>query len=115
MCSVVGDGLGDQSRRLGGGVRGRGGGGAEAHQDRAGGVVHLDDLAAEPERPHEVLRSVGHHLALGGALVLAEARGAGGARDAALAIGRASCRERVCPDVSISVVAVTMNKNKKDQ
>src|SRR3546814_14343547 len=31
----------------------------------------------------------------------------------ALEIGRASCRERVCPYVSISVVAVSLNKKKK--
>src|SRR3546814_18341636 len=91
-CSVVGDGLGDQSRRLGGGVRGRGGGGAEAHQDRAGGVVHLDDLAAEPERPHEVLRSVGHHLALGGALVLARSEGRRGGK-----AWVSTCRSRWSP------------------
>src|SRR3546814_14454772 len=30
-------------------------------------------------------------------------------------IGRASCRERGCPDVSFSVVAVSLKKNKKKQ
>src|SRR3546814_17151706 len=35
-----------------------------------------------------------------------------GARLGAQEIGRASCRERVCQDVSISVVAVSLTKNK---
>src|SRR3546814_12581107 len=32
--------------------------------------------------------------------------------EVAVEIGRASCRERVCQDVSISVVAVSLKKNK---
>src|SRR3546814_17453664 len=35
----------------------------------------------------------------------------GGGRPAGRKIGRASCRERVCQSVSISVVAVSLNKN----
>src|SRR3546814_12947846 len=38
------------------------------------------------------------------------APGVGGAR---IEIGRASCRERVCQYVSLSVVAVTLNKKQK--
>src|SRR3546814_19914621 len=35
-------------------------------------------------------------------------------RPAGLEIGRAACRERVCPYVSVSVVAVSLQKKQKD-
>src|SRR3546814_19634191 len=57
-----------------------------------GGAVHF----------RQAFDAHAQHLGLGG-----------GVLDAAIEIGRASCRERVCQYVSISVVAVSLQNNKE--
>src|SRR3546814_11256040 len=64
--------------------------GVDAARDRALGAMHREEAAYLGQDPVERPRLVA-------------------------AIGRASCRERVCQYVLISVVAVSLKKNKQTQ
>src|SRR3546814_15756759 len=70
-------------------------------------VAAADMLAVDPHLRHGVLAAalLRHLLALGGVVGPV-------ALGIALEIGRASCRARVCPSVSIPVVAVSFKKKK---